>query len=463
MRYEKYLNVIDEKHDIFYNISDSLWENPEIPFHEYEAAKLITAELEKEGFTVTRGVAGMPTAFTATYGSGSPKLGILAEYDALSGMSQVGCITEKKSIPGIDAGHGCGHNLFAGGSVAAAFAVKAYIEATGKGSITLFGCPAEEGGGGKVFMARDGIFDGIESVVSWHPEAMNMVRTRPALANVKVDYAFEGIAAHAGAAPHRGRSALDAVELMNVGCNFLREHMELTSRVHYAILDAGGTAPNQVQSHAVVRYMIRAVDSEGVRDLHARIDRIAQGAALMTDTTVTSRVTSAYSSLVTIPTLQATANETLHDVPVPQATEEELAFAKELQKTFKVPKEKEHLPPYANNVLDPAPPVAHGGSTDTADVSWVTPTVQLHIGTSVVGTPGHSWQSVANNRGSFAKKSMLFAGKIVAGTLMRLIDDPTLVEKAKAEHLEKTGGQYICPIPADLLPDTPENLGKHGM
>lgn len=463
MRYEKYLNVIDEKHDIFYNISDSLWENPEIPFHEYEAAKLITAELEKEGFTVTRGVAGMPTAFTATYGSGSPKLGILAEYDALSGMSQVGCITEKKSIPGIDAGHGCGHNLFAGGSVAAAFAVKAYIEATGKGSITLFGCPAEEGGGGKVFMARDGIFDGIESVVSWHPEAMNMVRTRPALANVKVDYAFEGIAAHAGAAPHRGRSALDAVELMNVGCNFLREHMELTSRVHYAILDAGGTAPNQVQSHAVVRYMIRAVDSEGVRDLHARIDRIAQGAALMTDTTVTSRVTSAYSSLVTIPTLQATANETLHDVPVPQATEEELTFAKELQKTFKVPKEKEHLPPYANNVLDPAPPVAHGGSTDTADVSWVTPTVQLHIGTSVVGTPGHSWQSVANNRGSFAKKSMLFAGKIVAGTLMRLIDDPTLVEKAKAEHLEKTGGQYICPIPADLLPDTPENLGKHGM
>ena len=463
MLYEKYLNVIDEKKDVFCNISDSLWKNPEIPFHEYEAAKLITAELEKEGFTVERGVAGMPTAFKATYGSGSPKLGILAEYDALSGMSQEGGITEKKSIPGMDAGHGCGHNLFAGGSVAAAFAVKAYIEATGKGSITLFGCPAEEGGGGKVFMARDGIFDGIESVVSWHPEAMNMVRTRPALANVKVDYAFEGIAAHAGAAPHRGRSALDAVELMNVGCNFLREHMELTSRVHYAILDAGGTAPNQVQSHAVVRYMIRAVDSEGVRDLHARIDRIAQGAALMTDTTVTSRVTSAYSSLVTIPTLQATANETLHDVPVPQATEEELAFAKELQKTFKVPKEKEHLPPYANNVLDPAPPVAHGGSTDTADVSWVTPTVQLHIGTSVVGTPGHSWQSVANNCTSFAKKSMLFAGKIVAGTLMRLIDNPELVEKAKAEHLQKTGGEYICPIPADLLPDTPENLGKHGM
>ncbi len=390
-----------------------------------------------------------------------PKLGILAEYDALSGMSQVGCIAEKKSIPGLDAGHGCGHNLFAGGSVAAAFAVKAYIEATGKGSITLFGCPAEEGGGGKVFMARDGVFDGIESVVSWHPESMNMVRTRPALANIKVDYTFEGIAAHAGAAPHKGRSALDAVELMNVGCNFLREHMDLTSRVHYAILDTGGTAPNQVQSHAVVCYMIRAVDSEGVRELHERIDRIAQGAALMTDTTVTSRVTSAYSNLITIPILQATANEALHDIPVPKATEEELAFAKALQKTFNLAKEQAALPPYANVAQEPAPPVAHGGSTDTADVSWVAPTVQLHIGTSVVGTPGHSWQSVANNRNTFAKKSMLFAGKVVAGTLMRLIDDPLLVERAKAEHTEKTGGRYICPIPADLLPGTPENLDKH--
>lgn len=461
MHYKEYLKVIDDKSDIFCHISDSLWENPEIPFHEYEASKLISVALEREGFTVTRGVAGMPTAFTATYGSGSPKLGILAEYDALSGMSQVGCITEKKPIPGIDAGHGCGHNLFAGGSVAAAFAIKAYIEATGKGSITLFGCPAEEGGGGKVFMARDGVFDGIEAVVSWHPEVMNMVRTRPALANVKVNYAFEGIAAHAGTAPHLGRSALDAVELMNIGCNFLREHMELTSRVHYAILDAGGISPNQVQSHAVVRYMIRAVDSEGVRDLKKRIDRIAQGAALMTDTTVTSRVTSAYSNLITIPTLQATANDALHDIPVPDATEEELAFAKALQRTFQLTKEQALLPPYANTVKEPDPPVAHGGSTDTADISWVTPTVQLHIGTSVVGTPGHSWQSVANNRSSFAKKSMLFAGKVVAGTVMRLIDNPALVEQAKMEHIEKTGGEYICPIPSDLLPDTPENQGKH--
>ena len=461
MRYEQYINVIDQKNDVFCNISDYLWENPEIPFHEYGAAELITDVLEKEGFSLNRGVAGMPTAFTATYGNGSPKLGILAEYDALSGMSQVGCIAEKKSIVGLDAGHGCGHNLFAGGSVAAAFAVKACIEDLGRGSVTLFGCPAEEGGGGKVFMVRDGIFDGIDAVVSWHPADMNMVRTRQSLANIKIDYTFEGIAAHASAAPYLGRSALDAVELMNVGCNYLREHMEPTSRVHYAILDAGGTAPNQVQSHAVVRYLLRAVDAEGVRELHERVGRVAQGAALMTDTTVTSRVVCAYSNLITIPVLQATANEALHDIPVPQATEEELAFAKALQKSLKLTREQAVLPPYANTVKEPDPPGAARGSTDTSDVSWVTPTVQLHIGTFVVGTPEHSWQSVANNRTTFAKRSMLFAGKVVAGTLIRLLHDPSLVEKAREEHTQKTGGEYICPVPTDLLPDTPENMDRH--
>ena len=452
MLFEKYLNRIDEKKDIFCHISDTLWDDAELSFEEYKAAELLTDILEKEGFAVVRGVGGIPTSFTATFGSGKPHLGILAEYDALSGMSQVAGIAEKKSIPGKDTAHGCGHNLFAGGSVAAAFAMKAYIEETGKGSITLFGCPGEEGAGGKVFMAREGVFNGVDAVVSWHPECMNMVRTRPALATVEVDYSFEGIAAHAGAAPHRGRSALDAVELMNVGCNFLREHMELTSRVHYAILDAGGTAPNQVQSHAVVRYLIRAVDSAGVRELHERVDRIAQGAALMTDTTVTSKVTSAFSDLITIPALQALANEAMHDIPLPVATEEEIAYGKALQQTFKITAEQASRPPFATTVLDPAPPVAHGGSTDTADVSWVCPTVQMHIGTTVVGTPGHSWQNVSQNRASYAKKSMLYAGKAVAATLMRLLERPDVLAQAQKEHFEKTGGNYICPLPKDVKP-----------
>lgn len=453
MRYEKYLNLIDKEKETFFSVSDSLWDHPETSFEEHHAVRLLTEVLEAHGFQITRNVSGIPTAFTATYGEGSPSLGILAEYDGLAGMSQEACATEKKPIPGKDNNHSCGHNLFAGGSLAAALAVKSYIEETGTGKITLFGCPAEEGGGGKVFMARDGVFNDVDAIVSWHPESMYMVRTRPALANVKVDYTFEGIAAHAGANPDAGRSALDAVELMNIGANFLREHMPLTARVHYAILDAGGTAPNIVQSHAVVKYLIRATDSEGVRELHKRIDKIAEGAALMTETSVTSRATCAYSNLITIPTLQAVANEAMHDIPLPVPTEEELTFGKALQATMKLTEVQKNLPPFPTAVLDPAPPVAHGGSTDTADVSWNCPTVQMHIGTWVLGTPGHSWQSASQCRGSYAKKAMLYAGKAVAGTLLRLMENPSLIQQARAEHKEKTAGGYICALPADLKPE----------
>ncbi len=448
MQYQKFLDKIDENSEIFCGVSDSLWDNPETCFEEFHAAELITGILEENGFTVTRNLVNIPTAFKATYGSGKPSFGILAEFDALNGLSQEANTAEKKAIPGKDKAHGCGHNLFAGGSLAAAFAVMEYIKETGKGSVTLFGCPAEEGGGGKVFMARDGAFDGIDAIVSWHPESMYMVRTRPALANVEVDYSFQGIAAHAGAAPHQGRSALDAVELMNVGCNYLREHMELSSRIHYAILDTGGIAPNMVQSHAVVRYLIRAVDCKGVRALRERVDRVAQGAAMMTDTKVSMKVVSAYSNLITIPTLQATANEAMHDIPVPVPTEDELAYGKAIQATF----DSNPKSVYADHVLDPAPPVAHGGSTDTADVSWVCPTVQMHIANWIIGTPGHSWQSVSQCRASYAKKAMLYAGKAVAGTIIRLFENPELLAKAKEEHEEKTGGAYICPIPADLKP-----------
>lgn len=450
MQYEEYLSEIDRQAQDICGLADAIWDNAELPFQEYESARLLCGKLEQEGFTVVRGVADIPTAFTATYGSGKPHFGILAEYDGLDGMSQEGFVAEKRSIPGKNTCHGCGHNLFGAGSLGAALAVKAYIAATGKGSVTLFGCPAEEGGAGKVFMARDGVFAGIDAVVSWHPESMYMVRTRPSLANVMVNYTFEGTAAHAGGAPHKGRSALDAVELMNVGTNFLREHMELTSRVHYAILDAGGRAPNMVQSHAVVQYMIRAVDNEAVRELHARVDRIAKGAAMMTDTEVSIEVQKAYSNLITIPTLQATANAAMRDIPVPVPTEEDLAYGTALQATMKLTKEQAAKPMYADRVLEPAPPVAHGGSTDTADVSWVCPTVQMHIGTWVVGTPGHSWQSTSQARSPYAKRAMLYAAKAVAGTIIRLMNDPDAVAKAQQEHAEKVGEGYICPLPAGL-------------
>lgn len=454
MLFEKYLNTVDENAAIACGVSDALWEEPELGFEEYKASSMLTGILRERGFEVQEGLAGMPTAFAATFGSGKPHFGILAEYDALAGFSQMGEIAQKCAIPGKNTAHGCGHNLFAGGSLAAALAVKAYIEDKGIGSVTLFGCPAEENGAGKVFMARAGVFSDIDAVVSWHPEKMYMVRTRPSLANVKVNYVFEGVASHAGGSPEKGRSALDAVELMNIGANFLREHMDLTSRVHYAILDAGGTAPNMVQSHAVVQYLIRAVDSEAVRDLHARVDRIAQGAALMTDTTVSSKVVSAYSNLVTIPTLQATANEAMHDIPVPVPTEQELEYGIALQKTMKLSAADREKPVFADHVLDPAPPVAHGGSTDTADVSWNCPTVQMHIANWVVGTPGHSWQSTSQCRGSYAKRAMLYAGKAVAGTILRLMEDPEKLAQAKEEHRRKIGSGYICPLPMDLEPGT---------
>ncbi|MBO7149697.1 MAG: amidohydrolase [Clostridia bacterium] len=452
MLYEKHLNVIDEKRDLFLEVADALYDNPETSFGEYFATDLLIKKLEENGFSVKRNVADIPTAFTATFGTGKPHFGILAEYDGLDAMSQVGGIAEKKSIPNNDKNHGCGHNLFAGGSLAAAFAVKSYIKERGCGSVTLFGCPAEEGGAGKVFMAREGAFNDVDAIVSWHPESMYMVRTRPALANVMLDYSFEGISSHAGANPDKGRSALDAVELMNIGANFLREHMPLSARLHYAIIDAGGTAPNMVQSHAVVRYMLRANDAESVRNLLKRVDKIAQGASLMTETKVSSKIISAYANLITIPTLQTIANDAMHDIPLPIPTEEELAYGKALQQTMTLTKEQKEKPVFADHVLDPAPPVAHGGSTDTADVSWNCPTVQMHIGNWVVGTPGHSWQSASQSRASYAKRAMLYAGKAVAGTIIRLFENPTLIEKAKAEHKEKIGSGYVCGIPKDVKP-----------
>lgn len=454
MLFENYLNIIEKQAKEICAISDALWDRPEIAYEEYQAVDILTKKLEESGFHVSKNVAGIPTAFTASYGAGKPSLGILAEYDALHGLSQEGFVAERKEIPGKDKYHGCGHNLFGAGSLAAALAVKAYIEETGKGSITLFGCPAEEGGGGKVFMARAGVFTGIDAIVSWHPEKMYMVRTRPSLANVSVNYSFEGVSSHAGASPEKGRSALDAVELMNIGANFLREHMDLTSRVHYAILDAGGCAPNIVQSHAKVQYMIRAVDAEAVRELHARIDRIAQGAALMTDTVVTSKVVSAYSNLITIPALQAVANEAMHDIPLPVPTKDDLEYAKALQETMVLTKEQKAKLPYAMEVLEPAPPVAHGGSTDTADVSWNCPTVQMHIGNWMIGTPGHSWQAASQCRSPYAKRAMLYAAKAVAGTILRLLNDPQCLEDAKREHARKTKGGYVCPLPKELMPLT---------
>ncbi len=449
--YEKFLRVIDEKAPEICAVSDSIWDYSETAYEEFRSSECLAFALETNGFTVERRAGGIPTAFVATYGSGSPVIGIQAEFDALYGLSQEANIPFPKERPGVETGHGCGHNLFAGGSFAAALAVKDFVEKRGSGTVKFFGCPAEESGAGKVFMVKAGLYKGIDAIVSWHPTTFHMVRTRPSLAVQMVDYSFMGCAAHAGWA-EMGRSALDAAELMNVGANFLREHMSPKYRIHYSFMDAGGEAPNVVQSHATVRYMIRATDNDAVRELRRRVDLCAEGAATMTETTWTSMVRSAYSNLITLETLQAVADEAMRDTPIPVPTEEEIAFGCALQATMNLKDEVKEQPLYPDCVRKPAPPVDHGGSTDTADVSWNCPTVQLHIGNWVNGTPGHTWQVVAQGKSSFAKRAMFFAGKSVAGTIMRLFDRPETLAAVQAEHAKKTKGGYICPLPDDVRP-----------
>ena len=450
--YEEYFSAADACKDEIFAVSDEIFDLAETAYQEFGSSRILADALEKKGFTVVRGAGGIPTCFTATYGSGHPLIGLQAEYDALNSLSQEPCTAEKKPVPGRTTGHGCGHNLFAAGSFAAALAVKDYIDKTGHGSLRFFGCPAEEGGAGKVFMVRAGLYDGTDAVVSWHPVDFTMVRTRPSLANVAVKYSFSGTASHAGASPDEGRSALDAAELMNVGTNFLREHMDTRFRIHYAFLDTGGLSPNVVQDHAELLYLIRANDSAAVRELHRRVDLLADGAAMMTETSVRKQLQKAYSDLITIPALQKTADEALRDIPYPQPAEEDIAFALRLRETFPHPETYHGQPPYETAVQEMAPPAAHGGSTDTADVSWVCPTVQLHVGCWVTGTPGHSWQAVAQGKCRFAKEMMLFAGKAEAGTVIRLLESPGILEQAKKEHAERTKGAYVCPIPPEIQP-----------
>lgn len=454
--YEAYLRETETNREEITGLSDEIWGYAETAYREKRSMKALADRLESHGFRVERGLADIPTCFIATYGSGKPVIAIQAEYDALDGLSQESPVTEPKEIPGKTTGHGCGHNLFAGGSFAAALAVKAYLDDGHSGTLRFYGCPAEEGGAGKVFMVRAGLYDDVDAVVSWHPTDFSMVRTRPSLANVSVKYSFKGIAAHAGGSPEKGRSALDAAELMNVGANFLREHMDPAFRIHYAFLDAGGEAPNVVQAKAVLLYLIRATDTKEVAELKRRVDRLAEGAAYMTETEVKIEVQKAYSNLITVASLQKVANEALQELAYPVPTEEDLRFAKELQKTMHLSEEKLAAPPYELGARQPIPPKPHGGSTDTADVSWIAPTVQFHIGNWVIGTPGHSWQAVSQGKGRFAKEMMLYAGKAVAGTVMRLFDRPDTLEEIRTEHREKTKSGYICPIPPEIGPNVPE-------
>ncbi|MDR1514051.1 MAG: amidohydrolase, partial [Synergistaceae bacterium] len=327
---------IEERNGVFTTLSDAIWDEPETAFAETNAASALSRALETFGFSVERGIGGLSTAFCGTFSTGGgPVVGFLGEYDALFNMSQKPGATKKEEIVSGGCGHGCGHNLLGVASLAAAAAVVEFMKKSGKGgTVKYFGCPGEEGGSGKAFMAKEGVFDGLDAAITWHPSPINSVVHLGTLANYQVLYKFKGVSAHAAGAPHLGRSALDAAELMNVGVNFLREHVPSDARFHYAITNSGGRSPNVVQAEAGVLYLIRAPKLEGVEDIYRRINKIAQGAAMMTETEVEIVFVKACANVIPNNAISECLYENLKAVGLPRYTEEELRLARGIRESL---------------------------------------------------------------------------------------------------------------------------------
>ena len=461
---EQIWRLVDAKQDGFIELSDNVWGTPELCYGEFQSCAQHTEMLEREGFRVTRNVAGIPTAVIGEAGEDGPVIAILGEYDALPGLSQEAGVAEQRPLPGNGFGHGCGHNLLGAASLLAASAVKDYLAANGiKGRVRYYGCPAEEGGAAKGFMARAGAFDDVDIAITWHPSAFSGVYEPVSLANTRIDFAFTGRASHAAAAPHLGRSALDAVELMNVGVNYMREHMPSDARVHYALLDAGGIAPNVVQAHAKVRYLIRARNLPELNRLIERVKKIADGAALMTETTVDKQVVSAVSNLLGNTPLEKAMHDNLQRLGPPPFDESDKAFAARIQATLSEEDIESSFRragmPLTDAVLCDAivPLDAKSapmmGSTDVGDVSWVVPTVQARGATYAIGTPGHSWQLTAQGKLPAAHKGLVHVAKVMAGTAVDALHDEVLIARAKADHQARVARTpYVCPIPEDVAP-----------
>lgn len=470
---EQALAVIDRQQGRLTALSDAIWDHPEVKYQEVFAAKKLCDFLREEGFSVEEGVAGIPTAFCASFGDGAPVIGLLAEYDALEGLSQAAEMNERCPVQEGGPGHGCGHNLLGVGVVGAALALRDYLKDDHRGTVRLFGCPAEEGGSGKTFMARDGVFDGTDIAFTWHPGDTNSVANGSNLANCQVAYHFHGKASHAGISPELGRSALDAAELMNVGVQFLREHMPQECRVHYAFTNAGGASPNVVQSRADVLYLMRAPRLDQVRSLNERVDDIARGAALMTGTTVEIEFIKACSNVLPNKVLGQLMQKNFEALGSALYDEADYALAEKMRACME--DKDDYYRCLVEKVSDEAlrdrlltdvdaalyPQVlpypereeCSMASSDVGDVSWVCPVAQLSAVTMPGGTIMHSWQEVAVGKSALAHKGMLQAAKVIAATAIEAMDDPQIILQAKAERERRTGGKpYICPIPKGVLP-----------
>lgn len=444
------LKQIMEKHpEQFEQISDQIWEYAETKYQEYQSARLLEDFLERQGFSVERAIGGIPTAFCAKAGSGKPVIAFLGEYDALPGLSQLADVAEEKACAAGAPGHGCGHNLLGTGSLEAACALKAYMEENHlKGTIAYYGCPAEESGAGKAFMVREGCFSDVDFAFTWHPSYQSGLWTQ-SLANARVIFRFHGKSSHASSDPQNGRSALDACELMNVGVNYLREHVSTDIRMHYAYLDAGGTAPNIVPAHAALLYALRAKKADDLKDLLSRVTDVARGAALMTGTQVEIELFSAYRELLSIPEMEALMLSCMEEFFPISYTEKELDYARKFQKAGTDPQGPDCLLPY----IVPGPGPMSTGSTDVGDVSWNVPTGNIYVTTMSVGTTMHGWTATAQGKSPVAHKGMHIAAHILAEAGRRLLEDEALRQKISDSFQKITADQaYYSLIPSDVKP-----------
>ena len=462
-------DAIEEKSELFTEVSDKIWEYAELSLKEFRSAELYIKVLRELGFEVEENVADIKTAFLGKAGSGRPYIGILGEYDALSGLSQAGAEAEKRELEKGGNGHGCGHNMLGAGALAAAYGVKKYLESTGRsGTVIFYGTPGEEGGAGKAFMARRDIWRELDLALTWHPSDVNEVTTGTCNSCLQVLYKYRGVASHAAGDPEHGRSALDAVELMNTGVQYLREHTKDDARIHYAIIDGGGFSPNVVQPTASVLYMVRSKLVRDANALLARVDKIADGAALMTETSYERVFIDGCSGTVPNHSLERLLYKNLCELGAPEYTDEEWEYARALKATYDthgvIPSLAASLDETAREkvsaltgggeraINDFVAPLYTGeafspGSTDVGDVSWQTPAAQVYTACFTSGAPGHSWQNVSAGKSSIGHKGLLLAGKVIAACAVELFENPDLIAEARAEFEKKTAGGYVCPIP----------------
>jgi aminobenzoyl-glutamate utilization protein B len=464
---------VEKNGDRLTEISDAIWGYAELGYVEFRSAELLASELEKHGFEVERGVAGIPTAFVATWGSGKPVIGVMGEYDALSELSQKKMVPVKDPIEAGTPGHGCGHNIHGTSGMGGALALRYSMEEAGmQGTVKFFGCPAEEMLSGKVWMVREGVFEGVDVVLSHHPSSMNVAGLSSSNANNAVKFHFYGKTAHAAGSPEQGRSSLDAIELMNVGVNFLREHVISDARIHY-VIEEGGGQPNVVPDYARSWYLIRAPERDQLETIYERILKIAEGAALMTETELKIEFIKGIYNKLPNKVLSDAVMANMRAIGPPEYTEEEMSFAKEVSKSISEDSKRTTLwktkrpgwEKLMDVVMDRTVPeawndgeVSHG-STDVSDVSWQAPTMEFSTATYSLGTPGHSWQNVVYSGMSIGHKSLLFASKVIATTAIDFLTNPELL-KAAWEELDRRKARrtYKSPIPEDL--DPPLNQWK---